>query len=178
MRKKVAVIVAALMALVAFAADWPMQNGGPERNGWARSEHILSKTNIKKLRRLYTYRAESASGNLTAPIVNGNLITYRGFKEMLIFAARPNRVFSVDADLNKTMWATQLALHDEKRATRTATGSCPDEATGPVAMAGSSSATMHFAAEASHTPAPSGAPTSTPPAASVIPGVSGSAVAP
>jgi outer membrane protein assembly factor BamB len=191
MRKlKLLSTVAGVAAVVGFAADWPMQNGGPERNGWARSEHILSNSNIRNLRRLYTYRAENVAGDLTAPIVNGNLITYRGFKEMLIFAARPNRVFSVDADLNKTIWVRQLAVHESAGARGTGNGACPDEATGPVAMAGSSSATMHFAAEASHTlaasgPATASAPTtagtpasSTTGAGSTAPGLSASPVFP
>ncbi len=53
---------------------------------------------------LYKDRAGNPSralSSLTPPIVNGNLITYRGFKEMLIFGGRADKVFSVDADLNK-----------------------------------------------------------------------------
>ncbi|HLH04286.1 MAG TPA: PQQ-binding-like beta-propeller repeat protein [Bryobacteraceae bacterium] len=151
-------MAAGLGALVAFAADWPMQNGGPERNGWARSEHVLTKANIKNLRPLYEYRAEDVTGGLTAPIINGNLITYRGFKEMLIFAAKPDRVFSVDADLNKTIWDTKLAVKSGSTTRGAANAACEAGASNPVAMAGSSSATMHFAAFASRTPAVPGQP--------------------
>ncbi|HEY7210201.1 MAG TPA: hypothetical protein VH477_08000, partial [Bryobacteraceae bacterium] len=50
-------IAAAIGAITLLAADWPMQNGGPERNGWARSEHLLTKTSVKNLAKLYAYQA-------------------------------------------------------------------------------------------------------------------------
>ena len=153
----------AVLSLAVVAADWPMQDGGPERNGWARSEHILTKANIKSLKPLYNYRAEGISGGLTSPIVNGNLITYRGFKEMLIFGAKPDRVFSVDADLNKTIWDSHLSSKADAPAPANQNAACSAGSSGPVAMAGSSSATMHFAAAAARRPAVPPVPGAPPP---------------
>ena len=82
--------VAAVAAVLLPGADWPMQNGNPQRNGWAKSEHLISKQNVARLELLYKYRVEgqlSGPYSLTVPIINGNLITYRGFKEMLIFGS-------------------------------------------------------------------------------------------
>src|SRR4051812_47483319 len=100
-------VAATVSGVLASAADWPMRGGGPQRNGWARSERLLDKANVSTLTLLYKVRADNQSrglNSLSAPIVNGNLITYRGFKEMLIFGARPDKVFAVDADLNQPLW--------------------------------------------------------------------------
>ncbi len=149
-------LLAALTSVILFAADWPMRSGGPQRNGWAKSESRISKTNIASLRLLYKYQAEnlaSAQDALTSPIINGNLITYRGFKEMLIFSSRSDKVFSVDADLNKLLWKSDFEYRSDRPQRQTATASCPGGLTSPVLMAGSSSAPMHFAAMASQIPA-------------------------
>jgi outer membrane protein assembly factor BamB len=124
-----------------WAADWPTQSGSPQREGWAKSERILSKANIGDLRILYTFRPEGPSTeSLSAPIVDGNLITYKGFKEMLVFSANSTRVFSVDADLNKLIWETHF------QSGKLNSGPCNEGWSSPVAMDGSSSATLHFEA--------------------------------
>ncbi len=153
---RLVVPLAALTSAILFAADWPMRSGGPQRNGWAKSESRITKSNIASLQLLYKYQAENLGGAqdaLTSPIINGNLITYRGFKEMLIFSARSDKVFSVDADLNKLLWKSDFEYRAEKPQRQTATSACPGGLTSPVLMAGSSSAPMHFAAMASQIPA-------------------------
>jgi outer membrane protein assembly factor BamB len=147
--------------MLVWAGDWPMPGGGPQHNGWARSEQLIDKTNAGTLELVYKVRAENAPRglySLTPPVVNGNLITYRGFKEMLIFGASSNTVYSVDADLNKIIWQSRMESRGEKPSPSDApTAACPGRLTAPVIMAGSSSALMHFAAEASRTPAAAGA---------------------
>jgi outer membrane protein assembly factor BamB len=136
-----------------------MTGGGPQRNGWARSERLIDKTNVSTLKLLYKVRAEiqsRGSHSLTAPIVNGNLITYRGFKEMLIFGASSDKVFSVDADLNKALWESRVGNRADNPPADTPKAACPGGLTAPVVMAGSSSALLHFASEASRTPAAAG----------------------
>jgi len=146
---------------LASGADWPMPSGGPQRNGWARSERMLTKENIKSLKLLYKYQADNVArgtNSLTPPIINGNLITYKGFKEMLMFGASADKVFSVDADLNKLIWESKMPYKGDTPASTSATATCPGGLTAPIAMAGSSSSPMHFAAEASRLPAVAGAP--------------------
>ncbi len=107
-------------SLVVCGADWPMQGGNPQHNGWAKGENLITKANVGGLKVLYKYRADNASiglNSLTAPIIDGNLITYRGFKEMLIFGASSDKVFSVDADLNKLIWESRLADHTADQVT-------------------------------------------------------------
>ena len=152
-------LLAIASSLIIVAADWPMPTGSPQRNGWARSERLLNKGNIANLKLLYKFQAENISrgpNSLTPPIVNGNLITYRGFKEMLMFGASSDKVFSVDADLNHVLWQSHLEYVADKPPSQTVTAVCPGGLTSPIAMAGSSSAAMHFAAAASRTPAVAG----------------------
>lgn len=142
-----------------WAADWPMPGGNPQRNGWAASERQLSKANVSGLKLLYKYQTDNQSGSpdpLTAPIISGNLITYRGFKEMLIFAGSSDKVFSVDADLNKLIWETQLPYQASVPQRKSSTAACPAGLTSPVIMAGSSSAFFDFAARARQMPAARG----------------------
>jgi outer membrane protein assembly factor BamB len=137
-----------------------MPGGGPQRNGWARSEQLIQKNNVSTLELLYRVRAETQSrrpNSLTPPVINGNLITYRGFKEMLIFGASSDKVFSIDADLNKALWESHMEYRgDTPRSADPPTTACPGGLTAPVIMAGSSSALMHFAPEESRIPAAAG----------------------
>jgi outer membrane protein assembly factor BamB len=136
-----------------------MPGGNPQRNGWAGSERKITKANVSGLKLLYKYQADNVShglNSLTAPIVNGNLITYRGFKEMLIFAGSSDKVFSVDADLNKLIWETQLSYRASTPKRESPTAACPGGLTAPVVMAGSSSSFFDFAARARQMPAARG----------------------
>ena len=147
------------IAAAVWAADWPMPNGNPQHNGWAGSERQITKANVNGLRLLYKYHSDNRSDgvdSLTAPIINGNLITYRGFKEMLIFAGSSDKVFSVDADLNKLIWETQLPYQASVPPRKSSTSACPGGLTASVLMAGSSSSFLDFAARARQTPAATG----------------------
>ncbi|MDQ2712951.1 MAG: hypothetical protein M3Y24_12125 [Acidobacteriota bacterium] len=154
----IAVAVAATSLLI-LGADWPTQGGSPQRSGWARSERLIDKSNVSALKLLYKYQADNVSSganSLTSPIIDGNLITYRGFKEMLLFGASSDRVFSVDADLNKRLWVARLRNAGDKPP-QSPTLACSGGLTAPVVMAGSSSASLHFAADASRMSAALGA---------------------
>lgn len=152
-------VLAAALAAAGWAADWPMPGGNPQRNGWAASERQITKANVNTLKLLYKFQTDNRSrGNisLTTPIVSGNLITYRGFKEMLMFAGSSDKVFSLDADLNQPIWETNLLLAVPQAAVRPSTDSCPGGLTSPIVMAGSSSNSLHFAALARQAPAVTG----------------------
>ncbi len=141
-------VVAAAGCLLISAADWPTLSGSPERNGWARSERILNSHNIGSLQVLYKFHAANQSrglDSLSAPIVDGNLITYLGFKEMLVFGGSSGKVFSVDADLNQLLWVAHLGNQTPPPQTQSSTLVCPGGMTAPVVMPGSSSAALHFA---------------------------------
>src|SRR5580704_323831 len=143
MRKFSLIALSALVAsLVIWAADWPSQSGNPQRDGWAKSEKAFTKANAKSIELLYRYKADNqvkGLAALTAPVINGNLITYLGFKEMLVFGGSSDNVYSVDADLNRKIWSTHFDYKAEKPA-MAATALCPGGLTATVAMPGSSTA--------------------------------------
>jgi outer membrane protein assembly factor BamB len=138
-------VVAACAVIV--AADWPSQSGGPQRDAWARYEKAFTKDNVSGLDLLYKYQSDNKSKglySLTSPIIDGLLITYRGFKEMLVFGGSSDNVYSVDADLNKLIWKTHFEYHGEQRESRKAIATCPGGLTASLAMRGSSSSGVSF----------------------------------
>lgn len=127
--------------LAILGADWPSQGGNPQRDGWAKYEKGFTKENIGGLQLLYTYQADNQAKGLnalTAPLINGLLITYLGFKEMLVFGGSSNTVYSVDADLNRLIWKVRLS--SKTQAPKDDKGSCPGALTAALAMPGSSTA--------------------------------------
>lgn len=156
---RLAAFLAAVTGALILAADWPMQSGNPQRNGWARSERFIKKENVSGLKLLYKYQADNISkglNSLTPLIINGNLITYRGFKEMLIFGGSSDKVYSIDADLNKILWEFRLETKADTASSQVSNAVCSGGLTAPVIMAGSSSAPIHFTVLAAHSPAASG----------------------
>jgi len=142
MRKYSLVALSATVACaVIWGADWPSVGGNPQRDGWAKSEKAFTKANAGKIELLYKYKAENQAKGLAAltpPVINGFLITYLGFKEMLAFAGSGDNVWSVDADLNRVIWKVHLETKNEKAPAPTAV--CPGGLTAAIAMPGSSTA--------------------------------------
>jgi outer membrane protein assembly factor BamB len=144
MRKFIPIALSASVAtLFLWAADWPSPSGNPQRDGWAKAEKAFTKDNAKSIELLYKYRAENQAKGLSAlttPIINGMLITYLGFKEMLVFGGSQDNAYSVDADLNRVIWKTHFDYTAAKPAAAP-TAVCPGGLTASMAMPGSSTAT-------------------------------------
>ncbi len=141
MRKFSLIALAATIAVVVInAADWPTQSGSPQREGWAKAEKAFTRENAAKIELLYKYKADNEARGLaalTAPIVDGQLITYLGFKEMLVFGGSQDNVYSIDADLNRRIWKTHFEYKASKPAVAP-TAVCPGGLTASLAMPGSS----------------------------------------
>jgi outer membrane protein assembly factor BamB len=171
MRKSLLVAFTALGAcLVVWASDWPTQGGNPQRNGWAKFEKGFTKENIHGLELLYTYKADNQARGLAAltpPMVNGMLITYLGFKEMLVFGGSSDTVFSVDADLNRIIWKTQFHGKTEAPDTGKHANVCSGGLTAALAMPGSSESAGRGGFHRVPVPVPGAKPT--PPPAPVAP---------
>lgn len=131
---------ASVAAALLWSADWPSQGGNPQRDGWAKSETAFTKENVGGLQLLYKYQADNEVRGLdalTTPIVDGMLITYLGFKEMLVFGGSSDNVYSVDADLNRIIWTRHFEFQGNNQQTKPTT-SCPGGLTASLAMPGSS----------------------------------------
>ena len=134
-------------AVMFAAADWPTFSGSPGREGWARTERTFNKDNVSGLDLLYKFQSDNKSKGLysiTSPIIDGLLITYLGFKEMLVFGGSSDNVYSVDADLNRLIWKTHFDYNGDARENRHSTATCPGGLTASLAMVGSSSSGVTF----------------------------------
>jgi outer membrane protein assembly factor BamB len=101
------------VAALTAANNWPGVNGGPQREGWARPEAMLSKNTVGAVQLLYSRKLDNRNRGtqaLTPPLVLGNLISYRGFKEMLFLGGSSDTVYSIDAELNRILWSTQIPV--------------------------------------------------------------------
>jgi outer membrane protein assembly factor BamB len=101
------------VAALTAANNWPGVNGGPQREGWARPEAMLSRGTVNAIQLLYTRKLDNRNRGplaLTPPLALGNLISYRGFKEMLFVGGSSDVVYSIDAVLNRTLWTTRLPV--------------------------------------------------------------------
>jgi outer membrane protein assembly factor BamB len=146
---------------VIVAADWPTLSGSPQRDGWARSEKTFTKDNVGGLDLLYKYQSDNKAKGLysiTSPIIDGLLITYLGFKEMLVFSGSSDNVYSVDADLNRLIWKTHFDYNGGGKEMRHSTATCPGGLTAAVAMVGSSSAGVSFGRRSQTPSRPGGTP--------------------
>src|SRR5689334_5292857 len=124
-----------------WAADWPTQSGSPQRDGWAKFETAFTKDNVRGLELLYKYRADNQAmgpSALTTPMIDTRIITYLGFKEMLVFAGSDDNIYSVDADLNRLIWKRHLEYKGDKPRPDASSSTCPGGLTTSVIMAGSS----------------------------------------
>jgi competence ComEA-like helix-hairpin-helix protein len=98
------------VAALTAANNWPGVSGGPQREGWARPEAMLSRSTVGQLKLLYSRTLGDRAQRLSPPLILGNLISYRGFKEMLFLAGVNDTVYSVDAVLNRVLWNTRLPV--------------------------------------------------------------------
>ena len=126
-----------------LATDWPSTAGNPQRDGWSRGETRLSKESAAKIQLLYSFHfnhGAGGAGELTAPTVLTNIITYKGFKQLVFLGGTSNAIYALDADLGRLFFDTPLA---SGRAPAKGEG-CTDEMTANVAFGGNSLAPGRF----------------------------------
>jgi WD40 repeat protein len=162
-------VSALVTGAIVWSADWPSLSGSPQREGWAKAEKAFTKENVGSLDLLYKFQADNQAKGLdalTSPIVDGMLITYLGFKEMLVFGGSSDNVYSVDADLNRIIWKRHFDYQGDKQQSKSS-ATCPGGLTAALAMPGSSTVVARRGIRRPPprtTPAGPGAPTTaTPP---------------
>jgi hypothetical protein len=129
-----------------FAADWPSIGGNAQRDGWSRGEKKLSKETAAGIRFLYGFKAGGAKNKqsgLTTPVVLSNIITYKGFKQLVSVGRGDNSVVSIDADLGTLFFDTQLTPGEPPKKIK-ASATCPGGMTANLAFPGNSLAPGRF----------------------------------
>lgn len=124
-----------------WAADWPSQSGNPQRDGWAQGEEEIVKSAIPNIRLLYKHQVENEPrglNSLTSPLILGNLITYKGFKEMLFVGASSDTIYSIDAALNEPLWKAHFDYKGDQPQQTSPTPGCPGGLTATPADVGGS----------------------------------------
>ena len=112
-RKKI-FLLAAISAAAASNAhpqgrplDWPFFGGDAQRTGWEKGDSRITKENVKDFQLVLKRKLDNQKPgprSLTAPVVIGNLISYKGFKELAFVLESSGKAWAIDADLNKIFW--------------------------------------------------------------------------
>jgi outer membrane protein assembly factor BamB len=88
-------------------SDWWSQAGDAQRTGWEKQDQTFTKADVKDFRLLWKMKLAgkaSAPGSLRPPLIIGNLIGSRGFKELAIAAGGTDNLWVIDADLARMYW--------------------------------------------------------------------------
>jgi outer membrane protein assembly factor BamB len=103
-----------LVLLFAFPAlgqrvstDWLTFSGDPQRTGWARNEKFLNKESVSRLELKWKSQLDNVPiemNGLTAPLVVENVITTRGFKDIVYVAGASDTLYAIDVDTGQVMW--------------------------------------------------------------------------
>jgi hypothetical protein len=117
MRKSAIPVVAAIAAAAALAQmnrtlDWVTFGADPQRTGWAKGETRITKDGVKNFQLLWKLKLPGAA-TLTPPVIVGNLISYRGFKELAFVGANADRLFVLNADLGRMFFDKQLTYSSD-----------------------------------------------------------------
>lgn len=120
-------LLTATLAASMPAADWLTFAGDAQRTGWARGETKLTKDNVKDLKLEWSLKLDNQYRELTSltvPIIVENLITPRGFKDLVVVAGASNTLFAIDADTGKLFWSR--TFNEEGKPKRTPHWLCPN----------------------------------------------------
>lgn len=118
----------AFMLYAQRAGDWTTHSGDPQRTAWQKNETKITKENVKGLQLLWKLKLDNESKalhSLMEPLIIGNLITDRGFKELAIVAGSSDNVFAVDADLGRVLWKKHFSYTSDTPQTQNSSWLCP-----------------------------------------------------
>jgi outer membrane protein assembly factor BamB len=102
-----------LHAQMGRTIDWFALGGDAARDGWEKGEQKFVKDDVKDFQLLWQRKLDNskhASAGLLPPVILGNLIGYRGFKELAFVAGSGNSLWSIDADLNRMYWSKHFDI--------------------------------------------------------------------
>lgn len=136
-RLSVQILIALASACLASAQfrpiSWNSWGSDAQRSGWEKTDTRLTKENAKDIQLLFKRSLENGRGGpnaLLPPVVMGNLISYKGFKELAIVGGASGQIWAIDADLNQVFWVRQL----DHVTDTDLPGACPGGVTAAPAM--------------------------------------------
>jgi outer membrane protein assembly factor BamB len=99
---------ALLHAQMGRTLDWPTYAGDAQRTGWEKSDARFNKDNVAQNFQLLWKMQQKGAPMLLPPVIIGNLIGYRGFKELSFFAGSDDAIYVMDSDMNRMYWQTHF----------------------------------------------------------------------
>lgn len=117
--------------------NWLTYGGDAQHSNWEPADTLITKDNAKDLRLLFKLKLENqprTARALMPPIVLGNLISYRGFKELAFVAANSGVVYAVDTDLARVFWTKHLEYASLDPPVYGTSAACPGGLTATPAM--------------------------------------------
>jgi outer membrane protein assembly factor BamB len=119
------------------ANEWTTYGYDQERTGWNRAEARLNKTNVSKLKVLWTSQLSTpptavALSTLSPPVLAAAVSTAQGVKNLLYLLGADDTLFALDADTGKVMW--QHTYPNPLKPERAATWLCSNTANGAPAI--------------------------------------------
>jgi hypothetical protein len=113
--------------------DWPFAGNDAQRTGWEKSDSSITKDTVKDFKLVMKMSLDpnvKGAHAISPPVVLGRLISYRGFKELAFVESGSDRMWAIDADMNRVFWEKHFEkpLHTPKN-----TGANAAMCTGSVA---------------------------------------------
>ena len=112
-RSAVICLTVALIAPAQRPPGWSTFSGDAQRTGWAKAETGFDKDNVKNLKLQWSLKLDNAAKELnalTVPLVTRNLITPKGFRELVLVAGASDKIFAIDSDTGKLFWERTLTV--------------------------------------------------------------------
>jgi outer membrane protein assembly factor BamB len=117
-------------ASLLLAEQWLVFGGDPQHDGWARSEQILNKNNVKSMKLLWKVHIDSTLkelSDLMPPVVAENVLTAQGHKDIVVVGGASDTLDAIDVDTGKVLWHRQF--HAEGQPRQKARWLCPNAMT-------------------------------------------------
>jgi outer membrane protein assembly factor BamB len=123
-----------LSAQIGKTFDWYTAGGDPERTNFEKSDTKFTKDDVKDFKLVMKHKLEGSAkhpGPLTAPVVLGTLVSYRGFKELAFVANETGDVWALDVDLDRVFWERHV---DTPKTKIKPSAACPGGITAQLTM--------------------------------------------
>jgi len=123
-----ALLGASLHAQTGRVVDWFTHSGNPQRTGWQKNEDTITKENVKDFKLLWKLQLDNeqkALYSIFEPLIVGNMITNRGFKELAIVAGSSDNLYAIDADLGKILWRKHFSYSSSTPQSKNSNWLCP-----------------------------------------------------
>jgi outer membrane protein assembly factor BamB len=129
MRNSHVLISIACGCALVFGAEWTTDGFDPQRTGWQRDEHILSKENAHNIKLLWKLKLDNKPRemhSLFAPLIADKVPTKSGPKQIAIEAGSGDNVYGIDVETGTVIWQKHFPYTAEK----------PDRMGGPLCPGG------------------------------------------